>query len=92
VGLHSAVDLVKRLAKRGGHHGLAAEVFGGRADEKAAIGTIQGPGLRHEEVAPAIRRVIGKYLELRTAKSEKFIDTMMRVGQAPFKDALYASA
>ena len=67
-------------------------LFGGRADEKAAIGTIQGPGLRHEEVAPAIRRVIGKYLELRTAKSEKFIDTMTRVGQAPFKDALYASA
>ena len=28
-------------------------LFGGRADEKAMIGTIQGPGLRHEEVAPA---------------------------------------
>ena len=67
-------------------------LFGGRADEKATIGTIQGPGLRHEEVAPAIRRVVGKYLELRSAKSEKFIDTMTRVGQAPFKEALYASA
>jgi sulfite reductase (NADPH) hemoprotein beta-component len=67
-------------------------LFGGRADEKAAIGAIQGPGLRHEEVAPAIRRVVGKYLELRTAKTEKFIDTMTRVGQAPFKEALYASA
>ncbi|MEQ1782092.1 MAG: nitrite/sulfite reductase [Hyphomonadaceae bacterium] len=67
-------------------------LFGGRADEKAMIGTIQGPGLRHEEVAPAIRRVVGKYLELRSAKTEKFIDTMTRVGQAPFKDALYASA
>lgn len=67
-------------------------LFGGRADEKAAIATIQGPGLKHEEVAPAIRRVIGRYLELRSAKSEKFIDTMTRVGQAPFKEALYASA
>ncbi len=67
-------------------------LFGGRADEKAMIGTIQGPGLRHEEVAPAIRRVIGKYLEMRAARTEKFIDTMTRVGQAPFKDALYASA
>lgn len=67
-------------------------LFGGRADEKATIATIQGPGLKHEEVAPAIRRVIGKYLELRSAKSEKFIDTMSRVGQAPFKEALYASA
>jgi sulfite reductase (NADPH) hemoprotein beta-component len=67
-------------------------LFGGRADEKATIATIQGPGLKHEEVAPAIRRVIGKYLELRNAKSEKFIDTIARVGQAPFKEALYASA
>ena len=67
-------------------------LFGGRADEKATIATIQGPGLKHEEVAPAIRRVIGKYLELRAAKSEKFIDTMTRVGQAPFKEALYGAA
>jgi sulfite reductase (NADPH) hemoprotein beta-component len=67
-------------------------LFGGRADEKAAIGEIQGPGLRHEEVAPAIRRVIGKYLELRSSKSEKLADTMARLGQAPFKEALYASA
>ena len=67
-------------------------LFGGRADEKATIATIQGPGLRHEEVAPAIRRVIGKYLELRREPTEKFIDTMGRIGQAPFKEALYASA
>jgi sulfite reductase (NADPH) hemoprotein beta-component len=67
-------------------------LFGGRADEKAAIGEIQGPGLKHDEVAPALRRVISKYLELRSSKSEKLADTMGRVGQAPFKEALYASA
>ena len=67
-------------------------LFGGRADEKATIGEIQGPGLKHEEVAPALRRVIAKYLDLRSSKSEKFIDTMTRLGQAPFKEALYASA
>ncbi|HEX5008541.1 MAG TPA: nitrite/sulfite reductase [Hyphomonadaceae bacterium] len=67
-------------------------LFGGRADEKASIGEIQGPGLRHEEVAPAIRRVIGKYLELRSSRTEKLADTMSRLGQAPFKEALYASA
>ncbi len=67
-------------------------LFGGRADEKATIATIQGPGLRHEEVAPAIRRVIDRYLALRRDGGEKFIDTMGRVGQAPFKEALYASA
>jgi sulfite reductase (NADPH) hemoprotein beta-component len=67
-------------------------LFGGRADEKATIATIQGPGLKHEEVAPAIRRVVDKYLELRRDGGEKFIDTMARTGQAPFKEALYASA
>jgi sulfite reductase (NADPH) hemoprotein beta-component len=67
-------------------------LFGGRADEKASIGEIQGPGLKHEEVAPAIRRVIGKYLELRSSRTEKLADTMSRLGQAPFKEALYASA
>ncbi len=66
-------------------------LFGGRADEKAAIGEIQGPGLRHEEVAPAIRRVIARYLELRASKTEKLADAMARLGQAPFKEALYAS-
>jgi sulfite reductase (NADPH) hemoprotein beta-component len=67
-------------------------LFGGRADEKATIGEIQGPGLRHEEVAPALKRVISKYLELRTSTTEKLADTMVRLGQAPFKEALYASA
>jgi sulfite reductase (NADPH) hemoprotein beta-component len=67
-------------------------LFGGRADEKAAIGEIQGPGLKHEEVAPALKRVVTKYLELRSSKSEKLADTMSRLGQAPFKEALYASA
>ena len=67
-------------------------LFGGRADEKATIGEIQGPGLRHEEVAPALKRVISKYMELRVSKTEKLADTMGRLGQAPFKEALYASA
>ena len=67
-------------------------LFGGRADEKATIAEIQGPGLRHEEVAPALKRVISKYMELRASKTEKLADTMDRLGQAPFKEALYASA
>ncbi|MDZ4759789.1 MAG: nitrite/sulfite reductase [Alphaproteobacteria bacterium] len=67
-------------------------LFGGRADEHAAIGEIAGPGLKHEEVAPAFKRVVDRYLELRSSQAEKFIDTLARVGQAPFKEALYASA
>jgi len=67
-------------------------LFGGRADEKAAIGAIQGPGLRHEEVAPAIHRVIDAYLALRRDSSETFIDALSRIGQGPFREALYAAS
>jgi sulfite reductase (NADPH) hemoprotein beta-component len=66
--------------------------LGGRADEKAAIGDIAGPALRHEEVAPALRRVIDRYLAIRASKAETFIDTLARLGQEPFKEALYAAA
>ncbi|MEM1105340.1 MAG: nitrite/sulfite reductase [Pseudomonadota bacterium] len=63
--------------------------FGGRADEAAAIGEIAGKGLRAEDVPPAIRRVVDRYREIRTDRSERFIDVYARVGADPFKEALY---
>ena len=65
--------------------------FGGRADEKAAIGQIAGPGLRAEDVPPALKRVVERYRTLRTEKSERFIDVVERLGTEPFKEALYAA-
>jgi sulfite reductase (NADPH) hemoprotein beta-component len=67
-------------------------LFGGRADEKAAIGDIAGPGLRHEEVAPALKRVVERYIALRSSAEERFIDTLGRLGQDPFREALYAAS
>jgi sulfite reductase (NADPH) hemoprotein beta-component len=66
--------------------------FGGRADEKARIGEIAGKGLSAQEIPDAFDRVIGRYLELRKDKSERFIDALERLGPEPFKDALYAEA
>lgn len=65
--------------------------FGGRADEKAAIGQIAGPGLRAEDVPSALERVIETYREVRSSKDERFIDALERVGHDPFKEALYAA-
>jgi len=65
--------------------------FGGRADEKAAIGDITGPGLKSEQVPSALKRVIDTYRNLRTSKDEIFIDTLTRLGHDPFKEALYAA-
>ena len=64
--------------------------FGGRADEKAAIGEIAGPGLKQEEVVPALNRVIDRYLDVRQSSDEKFIDVLDREGHEAFKEALYA--
>jgi sulfite reductase (NADPH) hemoprotein beta-component len=65
--------------------------FGGRADEKAAIGEIAGRGLRAEEVPAALRRVVERYRALRTHNDERFIDVLERVGTDAFKEALYAA-
>jgi sulfite reductase (NADPH) hemoprotein beta-component len=66
--------------------------FGGRADEKAAIGEIAGKGLEAAEIPDAFDRVMRRYLELRKDKSERFIDVLERLGDQPFKDALYEEA
>jgi len=65
--------------------------FGGRADEKAAIGEIAGRGLKQEEVPSALRRVVEAYKQVRTGKDELFIETLERIGHEPFKEALYAT-
>ena len=65
--------------------------FGGRADEKAAIGSIAGPGLKADDVPNALKRVVDTYRDLRSDKSELFIETLARLGHDPFKEALYAA-
>lgn len=66
--------------------------FGGRADEKARIGDIAGKGLTSEEVPSALKRVIDAYRDIRTSPSEAFIDTVERLGNDPFVEALYNAA
>ena len=66
--------------------------FGGRADEKARIGDIAGKGLTSEEVPSALKRVIDTYRDIRTNPAERFIDTLERLGNDPFVEALYNAA
>jgi sulfite reductase (NADPH) hemoprotein beta-component len=62
--------------------------LGGRADEDAAIGKIVGPAFASDDVVDAVETVVHTYLGLRR-DGERFVDTYERVGQAPFKEALY---
>jgi sulfite reductase (NADPH) hemoprotein beta-component len=66
--------------------------LGGRADAKAAVGRIIGPGFAAEQVPGAIERLVETYLELRQDETEPFIDVYRRVGEKPFKEKLYAAA
>jgi sulfite reductase (NADPH) hemoprotein beta-component len=62
--------------------------LGGSGAEDASIGEIMGPGFGKDEIADAVERVIGAYLELRR-DGERFLDTYRRVGITPFKNVAY---
>jgi sulfite reductase (NADPH) hemoprotein beta-component len=66
-------------------------LLGGRPDEKAKLGKIYGRGMPAEAVPGAIERVVDKYLQVRSSKAERFIDTFERVGSAPFEEALHGA-
>ena len=63
--------------------------LGGDAYDIPAIGERAGAGFPAEQVVPAIDRLLRAYLEVRQDPSERFIDAYRRLGQAPFKAALY---
>jgi len=62
--------------------------LGGSGAEDASIGEIMGPGFGQDDIADAVERVIGCYLELRK-DGERFLDTYRRVGMTPFKNVAY---
>ncbi|MSO89281.1 MAG: nitrite/sulfite reductase [Rhodospirillaceae bacterium] len=65
--------------------------LGGSADQDASIGTILGPAVSSKAVIDAVDNLIGTYLDIRQGR-ETFLHTVRRVGVAPFKERLYATA
>ncbi len=64
---------------------------GGDATEQAAIGNILGHGFVAEDVPDAIEKLVDTYIARRTSPAETFIDAYRRLGDAPFKEALYGA-
>jgi len=62
--------------------------LGGSSTEDASLGKIIGPGFGADEIVAAIETIVLTWLELRQ-DGERFLDSLRRVGQAPFKQALY---
>lgn len=64
---------------------------GGDGTENASIGKILGPGFIAEDVPNAIERLVDAYIARRQAPDESFIAAYRRLGDAPFKEALYGA-
>ena len=65
--------------------------LGGRSDNNAAIGEILGPALPEDDTVDAIARIVDRYLSIREL-GETFLDTLSRLGDAPFREAAYETA
>jgi sulfite reductase (NADPH) hemoprotein beta-component len=77
------------VEKKGGE--LYQVMVGGDATENAAIGKVLGPGFEAEEVPDAVERLVDTYIARRNSPDEPFIAAFRRLGEAPFKEALYGS-
>jgi sulfite reductase (NADPH) hemoprotein beta-component len=64
---------------------------GGDGTENAAIGDILGHGIVAEDVPDAIEKLVDFYISRRESASEPFIAAYRRMGEAPFKEALYGA-
>ncbi|WP_169195222.1 nitrite/sulfite reductase [Devosia sp. MC1541] len=75
------------VEKKGGE--LYQITLGGDATESASVGKIIGPGFEAEEVPNAIEKLVDFYISQRQGEEETFLAAYRRLGEAPFKEALY---
>lgn len=63
--------------------------IGGKQNNDASLGTVIGPSFSADEMPEVIQKLIDVYIKERTPE-ERFIDTVRRLGIAPFKANVYA--
>ena len=66
--------------------------LGGSGDEAPSVGEVIGPGFSSDAVIDAVETVVETYLKVRASPAENFLAAYRRLGQAPFKEALYGAA
>jgi sulfite reductase (NADPH) hemoprotein beta-component len=64
-------------------------LLGGSGAEDASLAKILGPGFDEDGIVAAVDKVIARYKAVRSSPSERFLDTYRRLGDAPFKEAVY---
>lgn len=63
--------------------------LGGSVNGTTSLGEVIGPSVPQSEVAETIARIVEVY-RLQREPEEPFIDTVRRIGLAPFKERIYA--
>jgi sulfite reductase (NADPH) hemoprotein beta-component len=64
--------------------------LGGSATGFTALGEVIGPSVPRADVAGTIERIVETYRATRL-DGERFIDTLRRLGLAPFRERAYAA-
>nr|WP_320137052.1 nitrite/sulfite reductase [uncultured Amphritea sp.] len=64
--------------------------LGGSSREDASLGKIIGKSVPQVEVADTVEKILQVYVENRL-EEERFIETVRRIGVAPFKERVYAT-
>jgi sulfite reductase (NADPH) hemoprotein beta-component len=64
--------------------------IGGAAGADASLGSVIGPSVPKAQVAETIERLLEVYVEQRES-TERFLDTVRRLGLKPFKERAYAA-
>ncbi|MBL8386233.1 MAG: nitrite/sulfite reductase [Burkholderiales bacterium] len=65
--------------------------LGGSQGRETALGRVIGRAFAADEIADAIEAIIGVYVASRRDDEEAFIDTVRRIGLAPFRERVYAT-
>ena len=64
--------------------------IGGAQGNNTSIGKIIGPSFSAHQMPTVIERLLDVYVKQRT-EDERFVDTVQRIGVAPFKEFVYAT-
>jgi sulfite reductase (NADPH) hemoprotein beta-component len=64
--------------------------LGGSSENEAAIGERLGPSVAKDEVTKTVTTILQVYVEQRLGSEETFLNTVKRIGLAPFQEKVYA--
>ncbi|RDE19467.1 nitrite/sulfite reductase [Motiliproteus coralliicola] len=64
--------------------------LGGSSASDASLGKVLGKSIPRDDVASTLEKILSVFVEIRE-EGERFIDTVRRVGNKPFKERVYAA-